>query len=339
MTRESVTQRIAREESNRFLDDNFAQLDISGCPSLLVPPSEESQLPDERFAPLDDRGTGLGASALKRSIEQLAADPEVQEQIAIETGNPELIETYLDQKAEQVSREFMRKNPSYHRCPENWEKLTQTIAYNILGWAEDKADADDAAEELIRRGLWTIENLTSAFNARSRAGVLLTRPDQPQNLNEQQRRAIALQAASGDVDGAIARYLLLRSPEDTADALLHAPTLGDALDEIADPSLSKIVSEAVWFCREQGRPNYSPTTERRKFMREYIAGRIPTARLLDEAWAACQTEEKDVLRATVLRTSNVDETRVEADLDDLSDDEVKVLYRGTINKIARNSRN
>src|SRR5579863_8720472 len=208
MTRESTLQRIAREETNRFLDDNFAPLDLSGCPSLLVQPSEESQLPDPRFAPLDDRGTGLGARALKRSIEELATDPEVQEQVAIETGNPELLESYLDQKAEQVSREFMRKNPSYHRCPENWEAMVRTVAFNLLGWAEDEGDADEAEEELIRRGLWTLENLNAAFNALSREGALIARPDQPQNLSQQQRRAIALQAGSGDIDGAISRYLL-----------------------------------------------------------------------------------------------------------------------------------
>lgn len=315
----------------------FGQLDLSGCPSLLVPPSEESQLPDPRFAQLDDRGTGLGAAALKLSIEQLATDPEVQEQVAMETGNPELLESYLDHKAERVAREFMRRNPTYHRCPENWERLIKTIAFNTLGWAEDEADEDEAHEELVRRGLWTLENLNAALNALSRAGALLARSDQPQNLNEQQRRAIALQAASGDVDGAISRYLLLRAPEDSRDALLNAPTLADALDEIADPALGKIVNEAVWFCWEQGRPNYSPTAERRKFMREYSAGRIPTARLLDEAWAACQVEEKDVFRTGLL--SQVSEAEQAApDLESLTDGEVDRLYHSTLRKVAADSR-
>jgi hypothetical protein len=35
---------------------------------------------------------------------------------------------------------------------------------------------------------------------------------------------------------------------------------------VADPELARIVREAVWFCRENGRPNYSPTPERRRFM-------------------------------------------------------------------------
>lgn len=105
---------FAREEANRFIDDNFGQLDLSGCPSLLTPPSEESQLPDASFAPLDDRGTGLGSAALKESIEQLASDPEVQAQMARETGNPELLEAYQERQAEQASPEFMRRNPAYY---------------------------------------------------------------------------------------------------------------------------------------------------------------------------------------------------------------------------------
>jgi len=206
MTKESTIQRIAREETNRFLDDNFGQLDLSGCPSLLTPPSEESQLPDERFAPLDDRGIGLGAAALKKGIEELVNDPEVQRQVAQETGDPELLEDYLDRQAEQASREFMRRNPAYYRCPENWHAMLTTMARNALGWAEDEASTGDAERELILRGYWTVENLTNAFKALNRAGALQVRPDQPRQLTEHQLRAIALQAGSGDVDGAISIF-------------------------------------------------------------------------------------------------------------------------------------
>src|SRR5215831_4752157 len=175
MTKESTIQRIAREETNRFLDDNFGQLDLSGCPSLLTPPSEESQLPDERFAPLDDRGTGLGAAALKKGIEEMVKDPDVQLQVARETGDPDLLEDYLDRQAEQASREFMRRNPAYYRCPENWERIAQTLAFNALGWAEDEATTDEAEHELIQRGFWTVDNLTAAYKALNRAGALLVR--------------------------------------------------------------------------------------------------------------------------------------------------------------------
>jgi len=132
--------------------------------------------------------------------------------------------------------------------------------------------------------------------------------------------------------------LLLRAPEDAAEAFLSAPTLADALDEIADPALAKVVDEAVWFCWQQGRPNYSPAPERRKFMRDYIAGRIPTVRLLDEAWAACQADEKDAMRASVLGQVQGDPEPDALNLDSLNDDEVDRLYHGTMRKIANDSR-
>lgn len=39
-------------------------------------------------------------------------------------------------------------------------------------------------------------------------------------------------------------------------------------------------------------------------MQDCVAGRIPAARLLDEAWAACQAGERDALRVGVLRQAN-----------------------------------
>jgi hypothetical protein len=302
--------------------------------SLLKPPSEDSQLPDERFAPLDDRGVGLGASALKRGIEQLVKDPEVQAQVAYETGNPDLIEEYQHRQAEQVSREFMRRNPAYHRCEENHEALVQTLAFNAFGWHEDEADVDEAQEELIRRGFWTTENLTAAYNALSRAGALQVRPDQPRKLTERDLRAIALQAGAGDIEGAISRYLLLRAPADTKELFLSAPTMADALDEIADPAIADIVSEAVWFCWQQGRAEYSPSADRRSFLQSYIAGRIPTVRLLDEAWAACQAEEKSGMRASLFRQLDEGATGSDTpDLEALDDDEVDRLYHSTLRKV------
>src|SRR5262249_37699996 len=135
-------------------------------------------------------------------------------QVARETGDAKLLEEYQEQRAEEAARDFMRRNPAYHRCAENWNAMVATLAYNALGWAEDEATTDEAEHELIRRGFWTVENLTAAFKALIRARVLQVRPDQARNLTEHERRAIALQAGSGDVDGAISKYLLLRAPED-----------------------------------------------------------------------------------------------------------------------------
>jgi hypothetical protein len=109
----------------------------------------------------------------------------------------------------------------------------------------------------------------------------------------------------------------------------------DVLEEIADPEFSSVVREAVWFCWENGRPNYSPSRERRLFMQNYVAGRIPTARLLDEAWAACLAAEKDALRVGVLQELSGKETPSSTpDLDSLSDEEIEMLYHRTLKQVA-----
>jgi hypothetical protein len=154
---------VVEQETEKFLDSNFGQLDLSGCPSLLQQPSEEHELPDPRFAPLDDRGVGIGAAALKRGLEELANDPEVQEQVARETGDPEILEEYQNARAELAAREFLRQKPTYHRCNQNWKTIVRTLALTMLGWAEDEATAGEAQDELVRRGFWTVENLTAAF--------------------------------------------------------------------------------------------------------------------------------------------------------------------------------
>src|SRR5260370_20020654 len=54
-------------------DPNFGGIDLSGCPSAQGMPEDQSFI-DERFAPLDSSGSGVGSSALKKFIEEQAAE-------------------------------------------------------------------------------------------------------------------------------------------------------------------------------------------------------------------------------------------------------------------------
>lgn len=317
-------------EAAKFIDSQFGQLDLSGCPSALEPPPED-ELPDERFAPLDDRGVGLGAVSLKAALEEMVYDRDVQEQVARETGNPDLLADLQAERAEQVAREFRRQNPSYFKSQANWERLVQTLAYSALGWEPDEADPEEAQAELIARGFWSVENLTAAFKALAHEGELDTNPAAPRSLSEHQRRSIALQASTGDVEGAIERYLHARLPEAVSARITEAFGSEDVMDQLADPQWNRIIEEAVWFCWQYARPNYAPTTERKQFMNSYVAGRIPTAALLDEAWRACQEVERDVLRDGVLR--QVQEQEAPPDLDSLSDEEINSLYHQTRRRV------
>ena len=165
--------------------------------------------------------------------------------------------------------------------------------------------------------------------------------DAPRPLTEHDKRTIALQAASGDVEGGVTRYLQLRLPQQVSEMWLYSTSPQEALDSVADPAYKSIVWEAVWYCWEHGRANYSPSTERRDFMRRYIANRIPTAHLLDMAWAACQEAEKDAIRSGVLGQLVGEQTGPEdtsKSLDTLDDASVDRLYHQTLREYARSAR-
>jgi hypothetical protein len=116
---------------------------------------------------------------------------------------------------------------------------------------------------------------------------------------------------------------------------MYSTSLQEALDTVAAPEYKRLVEEAVWYCWGHGRANYSPTRARREFIQEYVAGRIPTARLLDEAWNACQAAEKDALRSALFgQVAPQPERDQQPDLDNLSDTEINRLYTGALRKNA-----
>lgn len=330
---------IVEQETKNFLDSQFAPLDLSGCPSCLQPVSEDeatrAELPDERFAPLDDRGMGLGSSALKQGIESMVYDREVQQELA-RAGNADALATLQQDDAARVAIEFRRKHADYYRSDENWQALVQWLAAKHLAW--DDADPNEAQEELIKLGYFTLDTLNAAYKALTRAGSLETDPMQPRQLSEQQRRSIALQASTSGFDDAVSRYLQLRLPEDVACIIAQTFSLEEMYDHFADPAVKNVIEEAAWFCWQNARADFAPTKERLSFMQSYLAGRIPTAPLLDAAWQACQQNEKDALRSVVLRQTSEPAQVAGPDLDRLSDAEIDSLYHGTLQRVAQEAK-
>jgi hypothetical protein len=254
-----------------------------------------------------------GSNQLKALAEN--PDREALEQIAKETGDPELIERLQDECENTEAKAFMAANPSYYRDDDNYDRIR---------------------EYLDERGLeFNRQNLSTAYKALLRAGTLEVNPDTPRPLTERDSRAIARKAASGDVEGAVGRYLQLRLPQQASEMWMYFTSLQEALDTVAAPEYKRLVEEAVWFCWGHGRANYSPTLQRRQFIQDYVAGRIPTARLLDEAWAACQVAEKDALRSTLFGQLEAQpEREQQPDLDSLSDAEINKLYTRALRKNA-----
>ena len=288
MLDQRTKERIVADETARFMDGNFGQLDLSGSPDLNNPPAEDKfELQDRHgFNRVDDAGLA-GINQLK----ELLANPprEVVEEIAQETQNPELISELAHDRAEDVAHEFRRRNPGYLKCDSNWRSMIETLAHNFLD--DDDLEAEDAQELLISGGFFTLDNLTAAFRALDRVGALDYPANHARPLREAQRLRAEQLAANGDVLGGIVEYVKGRISEEAGYEV--AFTLEDPLAFTTDPEMRPILEEACWFCWEAYRKDYSPSAERRRFLRDYCGGRFVTVSLLDAAWEACKRAERD----------------------------------------------
>jgi hypothetical protein len=154
MLDQQTKQRITAEETARFMDDAFGQLDLSGSPDLTHPVTETFELQDRHgFNRVDESGL----AGINRLKELLANPPqEVVEELARETGNPELVAQLADERASDIAREFRRRNPDYLKCDSNWRSIVEAMAHDLLG---EDVDADEAQDLLVSQGCWTLPNL------------------------------------------------------------------------------------------------------------------------------------------------------------------------------------
>ena len=143
MTPETRNKIIA-EESAKFLDPSFSQLDLSAFPDLNHPTPEE-------FAAEDKNGLNRVVVSGSNQLKALAQNPdrEALEQIARETGDAGLIERLTDEHENSEAKAFMAANPTYYRDDSNYETIREYL--------------DDHDLEFNR------ENLATAYRALSRA--------------------------------------------------------------------------------------------------------------------------------------------------------------------------
>ena len=144
-------------------------------------------------------------------------------------------------------------------------------------------------------------------------------------------------SANGDVISGIFEYVKGRISEEAAVEV--AFTLEDPLAFTTDPKMRPILEEACLFCWEAYRKDYSPSPDRRRFLREYCAGRFITVALLDAAWEECKRVERDDMRSVLLNpVRNENEQTLEgssASLDRPDDAGIANLYHKTLKEYAR----
>jgi hypothetical protein len=329
---QQTKERISAEETARFMDSQFGQLDLSGSPDLTHLPADTFELQDRHgFNRVDDAGLA-GINQLK----ELLANPprEVMEEIAKETNNPELISELAHERAEEVAHEFRRRHPGYLKCDANWRSMIETLAHTFLG--EDDLDVEEAQDLLISGGFFIVENLTAAFQALDRIGALEYPSNQAHPLKAAQRLRAEQLAANGDVLGGIIEYVKGRISEEAGYEV--AFTLEDPLDFTTDPAMRPILEEACVFAWEAYRKDYSPSPARRKFLRDYCAGRFVTVGLLDAAWEECKRVERDATRSALFTQTDTERRSPDNDapsLDRLDDAAIDNLYHKTLREYAQ----
>ena len=237
------------------------------------------------------------------------------------------------ERAEDAAHEFRRRNPGYLKCDANWRSIVESLAHDFLG--EDDLETEDAQELLIANGHWTLPNLTAAYKSLDRVGALLYPANHSRPLKEAQRLRAEQFAANGDVLGGIVEYVKGRISEEAADEV--AFSLADPLSFTSNPEMRPILEEACLFCWEAYRKDYSPSADRRAFLRSYCSGRFITIGLLDAAWDECKRQEKDAMRSGFLNqvSDETVEAPLAASLDRMDDAGIDALYHRTLREYAR----
>ena len=107
MLDQRTKERTIAEETARFMDGNFGQLDLSGSPDLNHPRTETFELQDRHGV---NRVDESGLAGINQLRELLANPPrDVVEEIANETHNPELISQLADERADHLRRSFLEE--------------------------------------------------------------------------------------------------------------------------------------------------------------------------------------------------------------------------------------
>ena len=144
-------------------------------------------------------------------------------------------------------------------------------------------------------------------------------------------------AANGEVLGGIVEYVKGRIGEDAAFEV--AFSLEDPLDFTTNPKNRPVLEEACYFCWEHYRKDYSPTNARRRFLRDYCAGRFVTVALLDAAWEECKRVERDATRSALFNQTESEGNPRSDDpsaFDRVDDAGIADLYHRTLRQYAQN---
>ena len=334
---EKTKQRIMEEETKKFLDEGFGQLDLSSYPDLEKPVTDTFESEDKHgLNRVDTSGLG-GANRLK----DLVRNPDAAALSELARENPDLAEKLQSDNADLIARQFRMRNADFVNSAFNQDQILRyLLEKHVRQDLKDFNRQKDAIMALMSVNAWTVAELETAYQELLRRGELAVLANQPRNLTDTEKLHVEQMAANGLILEALVEYVKARVGEDVADQVTF--NLIDPAAFASDPANRPIFEESAWFVWQAARPEFSPTPERIARMKEHIAGRFVTIALLDAAWRAVQTAEKDALRSGLLNgpaesSENVQRSE-EMNFDNLSDEEIARLKTATLHEYARQQR-
>jgi hypothetical protein len=210
-----------------------------------------------------------------------------EEIAALAPDDSEATKKFREQYIDAVSEQFVAENPDYYVVEENADELVSYLSQKYLHRPTGEDDFNEHQNMLFSRGAWTVETLTEAYRSLLRQGRLKVRPGTARELTAEERRTISRMCSAirthDDANAAIDQYLRFA---------LNRKALVSWQNFVDDPDYDEVIQRAIGFCWEQSRTDYTPTAERRAYLKQYLAGRFPSFDLLDSAWKNCQVAEQ-----------------------------------------------
>jgi hypothetical protein len=272
-------------------------LDLSAFPHLQE--SLAAPEPEEKFAPLDTRGMGLGSSDLKA----LLRNPD-REAIK-ELRDPELLRRFDEEHGD--GRTVYAGGVPFQ------------IAHRDGRW---RAKGETPNGTVHRFTAATRDDLFPKINRAVSENTV-------RELSPGERLECVRLAQSGQIREAIARYL------EFAIGRARASRYDDANALLGDPALTEVFDDACMLTWFAARPNVQDSDDWGAFLQNYAGGRPLTHDLLDGAWHSFEHQHTSHLLDT--RLLDAREPTV-TDLNDLDDETINKTFWSTLKHAARSGR-
>jgi hypothetical protein len=257
---------------------------------------------------------------------------DVLDELVDQTGDENLAYDLLDRKGTQIAELFIKRNPKYVRSDENYRQLVETLCFNFALDLESYIDEDisGVVHELVKRQIFTVQNLTDAFQALYDSGGLSEYPEGDLKPITQRQLQQCQILATHNIQEATKAYIRYRVGADVFDAM----TAKERDELVVNPEYRPLLVETAFFLFQQLHPEVLLSQELIDYMSPYLEGKWASAKLIEKLYEQFLREKKED------RLFNVGSQPLQnpIDLENLSDDEINNLRKKTLAEYRKQNR-